>query len=232
MNSSSRAHRFAPLQREVGATPDFPAPKTGRCMVRFVGFYELGQHEYDWAGNKSVKTRVRLEFELVGDKHPPFSMNGKTYPLRVFYDEAFSMHGSSNLRQIFELMRGDREDIAHFVDMLGEGFIGVLEHSTTFKYGKQRVYGKLKVGNKPSIRRPFIEEDGQMVEIEIPSGISPVSVFSWDHPSLEEYEEAPPGVKQQIRSAKNFMGSPIHRLLREHEEKKLEKTYERPRRFE
>lgn len=234
MNSSSRDRRFAPIQGKVGAATKFPVPAPGRCMPRFVGYYELGDHTYDFQGisKQAIKPRVRLEFELVGDKHPPFEFNGQMCPLRVYYDEALSMDGRSNLRKIFDLMRGDRDNIEHFVDMLGEGFIATLEHSKSVRYGQIHVYGKLKEGNRHTIRRPFIEENGEMVEIEIPPAITAPKVFSWAHPTLEEYEAAPRSVQQQIRSAVNFKGSPIYRLLEEQEARKVEQKYERPRRFE
>lgn len=231
MNSTTRENRFAPVQGKVGSAIQFPVPAPGRCMPRFVGYYELGTHEYVFV-ERTLKPRVRLEFELVGDKHPPFPFSGKMCPMRVYYDEALSFDARSNLRKIFELMRGDRMEIEHFVDMLGEGFIAELVHSEAFKFGQKQIYGKLKRGREYTIRRPFIEKDGELVEIEIPPAMTIPKVFSWEHPTLEEYEAAPNSVKEQIRKAHNFRGSPIHRLLMEQEEKKIERKYERPRGFE
>lgn len=206
---------------------DYAPPPEGVCFLRLVGYVEIGKHRSTWQGNVKIKDKVHLVFELSGKNYPPAETDNGPVPARITVKETLSLSEKANFFKLFNAMRNGREDITHMAQMLGEGFIGRVYHSTfQGRDGKDVTIAKLRNDTGYSIRPPYREdpETGESVKVKVPDAISQLRLFVWDLADKDmwdslfidgEYEEGRTKniFQAAILEAENFEGSPIHAVL-------------------
>jgi hypothetical protein len=223
----------------AGGGTDIPLAAAGPCLMRFVGYMELGKQNGKFKGLPVVKEKVRLIFELTGKRHPVTVLpDGTKLPYRVTVEENYSLNEKAAFFKIFQRMNY-RQDAQHIVQLLGEGFKGEIFHDKwTGTDGKERTDITLKGPGGYSIAPPRKEDEDSetgYVAVEVPQAVSPIRCFLWEQADLAqwaslfidgEYPErkddkgaviAPAKSKNvfqnKIKSAVNFKGSPIYNLL-------------------
>jgi hypothetical protein len=223
----------------AGGGTDIPLAAAGPCLMRFVGYMELGKQNGKFKGLPVVKEKVRLIFELTGKRHPVTVLpDGTKLPYRITVEENYSLNEKATFFKIFQRMNY-RQDAQHIVQLLGEGFKGEIFHDKwTGTDGKERTDITLKGPGGYSIAPPRKEDEDSetgYVAVEVPQAVSPIRCFLWEQADLAqwaslfidgEYPErkddkgaviAPAKSKNvfqnKIKSAVNFKGSPIYNLL-------------------
>lgn len=211
----------------------------GPALCRFVSYIETGKHTKTVQGKATVVDEVQLTFELVGKRHPATELpDGTKLPYRVTIVEKVSLHEKANFFKLFNRMNY-KQTARHMAELLGESFkCEVFHDKWTGRDGKERTDVALRNEAGYSIAPPRREDEDSetgWVEVSAPPAISPVKVFIWSVPDLEqwgslfidgEYPErkddkgvvtAPAKSKNvfqnRIISAKNFSGSAIETLL-------------------
>jgi len=206
---------------------DYTPPPEGACFLRLVGYVEIGKHRSTWQGNVKIKDKVHLVFELSGKNYPPAETDNGPVPARITVKETLSLSEKANFFKLFNAMRNGREDITHMAQMLGEGFIGRVYHSTfQGRDGKEITVARLRNDAGYSIRPPYREdpETGESVKVRVPDAISPLRLFVWDLADKDmwdslfidgEYDDGRTKniFQAAILEAENFEGSPIHAIL-------------------
>lgn len=220
----------------TGGGGSYTPPPEGPVNLRFVGYYEIGQHEKNVKGVKKVQNKVQLVFELSGKNYPPRE-NGE--PLRMTITENLSDNVKANIIKLFNKMNYKGE-ATHFAQLLGEAYRGRIYHTKKEYDGNEVVYANLRNEDGYSITPPVVEQvddDGNVTvkQIKVAEPLSELKLFLWDMPSKEmwdsiyidgEYEartddngkvikpaKSKNVVQELIMSAKNWIGSPMQVLL-------------------
>src|SRR5690606_5501012 len=121
---------------------DYTPPPAGACLLRFIGYVEVGKQKSTYKGQTKIKDKVQLIFELHGKNYPPrVTDDGEKIPHRIKITETLSLSEKANFFKLFNAMRNGREDITHMAQMLGEPFRGRVFHNE----GKEgRVFANLR----------------------------------------------------------------------------------------
>lgn len=233
------ASEGADQTKAVSGGGDFEPAAAGPCLLRFVGYVEIGKQKGTFQGKPTVKEKVQLIFELVGKRHPPTeTKDGVKIPQRITIEESYSLNEKANFFKLFQRLNY-RQDAQHIVQLLGEGFKGEVFHDTwKDKQGKDRITATLKGPAGYSIAPPRKEDEDSetgWVDVAVPQALSEPRCFLWQQADLNqwaslyiegEYPErkddkgvvtAPARSKNvfqnKIKAAVNFQGSPIYTLL-------------------
>lgn len=226
--------------KAVAGGGDYEPPAAGPCLVRFIGYVEIGKQKTSYKGVPGVKEQVELIFELVGKRHPPReASDGTKIPHRISVTESYSLNEKANFFKLFQRMNY-RQDAQHIVQLLGEGFKAEVVHDVwKGKDGKERTTAVLRNASGYTIAPPRKEDEDSetgWVDVAVPSAVSDLRCFLWQQADLNqwaslyiegEYPErkddktgaviAPAKSKNvfqnKIKSAVNFRGSPIELLL-------------------
>ncbi|MBU9376312.1 hypothetical protein KTE28_18460 [Burkholderia multivorans] len=213
---------------------EYTPPAEGACLLRFVGYLELGKKETTFKGETKIEDSVHLVFELHG-KNYPLNENGE--PQRITVRLHKSLNEKARFYKLFRIMNYEGK-ARIFAQLLGGAYRGRVIHKKSTSNGKERVFVDLYDKDSGwTIAPPIVEdaETGETRKVNVPPAITPIKVFLWDHPSKEmwdsiyidgEYPErknekgeviAQARSKNQfqlaIKAAKNFKGSPIEALL-------------------
>jgi len=225
-------------QASKGGGGEYVPPAAGVARLRFIGYVESGLHEDEFDGKPKDTYEVQLTFELSGPNHQPKVLdNGEKIPHRMTIYVAAAKGGygaplneKAALYKLFKRMNWEGK-AKHMVELLGQSFLGTVVHKAG-KDGKVRAY--LKDDSGYTIQPPKYNDPltGQTVTIEADPPISALRVFVWNAEgaalkamwdslfidgSYEAEGDKPARSKnvyqEKIKSAKNFVGSPIHTLL-------------------
>lgn len=226
--------KTAPNMNEAQKGGGYTPPEAGFTRLRFVGYYEVGQHKEEYGVAKGkIKPKVKLVFELSGPKHQPKEGDdGQKVPIRMTIDLTYSLNEKAGFYKLFKAMNHTGK-CTHMAEMLGEAFVGKVEHTTKGEGQNARTYANLK-----DVRAPFIEqvnvEEGSttLVPVNVDPALSEIKGFLWDHATPEMWDsifiegqwdekkndkgEVTQEAKSKnvlqdlIRKAVNFKGSPIY----------------------
>lgn len=235
----AQAAAEGPNMNEATSGGDFERelPVEGLTRLRLVSYIELGKHEKTNKGETKVKDLVYLEFELSGPKHPPKEIDGKQYPHRISFTETLSLSEKANFYKLFKRIN-HTGTFTHFAELLGESsFLGTVVHNTSGEGDQKKTYANLRDTGGSTIRPPYQEDPNTGESISVIAGplLSPLKCFLWNFPSKEMWDSLfidgrwddtkdKAGVvtkegasknyfQNQIKSAKNFAGSPLQELL-------------------
>lgn len=204
-------------------------PAEGLARMRLVGYVELGDQVEMYMGSPRVRPKVDLVFELSGKKHPPIELeDGTIVPRRVKVTLTHSLSERATLYKLFQTMNHTGE-ASHMAQLLGEPFLGRIFHHTFQKDGRDVTIARLKPkGGDYSISPPFQEDvdSGEIKEIKVADPISKPLLFFWETPSMEQWDglyiegkwegnRSKNVVQETIRSAVNWIESPMYALLSE-----------------
>lgn len=223
------------MTKAVSGGGDYTPPAAGPALCRFVGYMEIGKQKTNFKGVPGVKEQVQLVFELVGKRH---ATGEDEQPHRVTVTESFSLNEKANFFKLFNRMNY-RQDAQHIAQLLGQGFkCEVVHDKWVGNDSKERTDITLRNAAGYTIAPPRKEDEDSetgWVDVTVPAARSTIRCFLWNHADMEqwgglfiegEYPErkndkgevtAPAKSKNvlqnKIKSAVNFIGSPIHTLL-------------------
>jgi hypothetical protein len=213
----------------------FELPEEGRPNLRFVQYYDLGQHEEQSGQYKGkVNTKVRLFFELSGPKWKPKEVEGKLVPTLMYVDLNYSLNEKAGFFKLFTRMNAAHGgQFKYMPEMLGLEFKGQIKHregTKKDKSGKARVYANLlhdTIG-----RAEKEDDDGNMVAVKVDPPLTELKAFLWEDACPEMWDDIfIPGeyperkdddgkviraaqsknvIQLTIASALNFKGCPIY----------------------
>lgn len=172
-------------------------PAAGPCNLRLVAYVELGKHEKEFQGKKSLKEQVTLTFELSGKNHPPVETDSGTYPHRISVTETLSLHEKARFFKLFQLLNY-KGTAKHAAQLLGAAFRGrVIHREYTARDGSKRIAADIydkKLGAY-TITPPRVEvtdEDGQPTgeyrEVKVAPALSDLRCFIWNHADKEQWD--------------------------------------------
>lgn len=203
---------------QTGGGGDYAPPAVGPTRLRLVGYVETGVHSRGVGAQRKTKPRVELVFELSGPKHEPKALeDGRKIPHRIRVKETLSTHEKANLIKLFALMNTDG-DARNFLDLMMEkAWRGTVSHyEFTGSNGQKRTIAQLRGKGQSYQIFPVTFEDpesGELRTVSVPPAISEPQVFLWDYATLEQWDSLDKFVKETIKKAENFVGSPIHEAL-------------------
>lgn len=227
----------------VSGGGEYTPPAAGKTAMRLVGYFELGQEDYLYQGKTKTKEKVRLVFELLGKNHPPKEIDVDgikvLIPVRITININKSFGDNGKWRKLMAKINYDGS-ITHMAERLGHAFLGEVIHSTSDD-GK-RTYanlnneaGEFTIG---AARVTVLSEDGINMEeraLNVPPAITEPKMFLWDFCDKAmwdsifidgEYAEKKDDkgavvspaksknvIQNEIKAAKNYIGSPIYDIL-------------------
>jgi hypothetical protein len=227
---AAAAAKTTDMTKATAGGGDYQPPAVGHPNLRFVGYFELGDHEEKFGVAKGkVKKKVQLVFELSGPKYPARDTDGGKVPVRMSIDMTLSLNEKATFFKTFKAMNDAHGGKAtHIAELLGAEFKGTVEHKEKEAQGKKRTYANLVNIRKAEIEDP---DSGEMRPVKVDPPLTEIKGFIWDFATPEmwdsifipgEYEErkndkgevtAPAKSKNviqlKIASALNFKACPI-----------------------
>ncbi|WP_051390832.1 hypothetical protein [Paraburkholderia mimosarum] len=169
---------------------EFEAPALGIAHARFVGYFELGEHEREKMRKKKVlREEVALVFELSGPNHPPRKLaDGTLVPQRITVRETLSYRPGSGFAKLFYMMSEAHGGKAtHMAQLLGEAFIVEVFHRKS-KDGMQTL-ANLKGPNGYNVKGTSVEDRiGNMITIPVDLAMTEPRFFIWDAADREMWD--------------------------------------------
>lgn len=181
----------------------FEAAKEGFCLLRLVGYFEIGKQAGTYQGKPTIKDKVRLVFEVSGPNHPPRVLDdGTLVPHLVKIEETFSLSEKARFFKLFRTMNYKGE-ATHMVQLMGDPFKGRIIHrkykrrSDTEATGMTGLEVELYDKNAGAFtiappRTEIIDNDtgmptGEVRVLVVPPAITPLKAFLWDLADLESW---------------------------------------------
>ena len=210
-----------------------------------IGYIEIGKQKKTYKQQEKVVEQVQLIFELAGGKNAPRELeDGTKLPHRITVTETLSLNEKANFFKLFKKLNYNGE-AKHMCQLLGKHWLVNIIHSDNGKEGAdKRVYANVRNDDGYTFRPPVrivgdeLAGDAKEIPIPAPEVLSELRLFLWDFPTKPmwdslyipgEYEErkdektgkviAPAKsknvIQEKIKSALNWVGSPMHELLQE-----------------
>lgn len=207
---------------------DYVPPAEGAVRVRLVGYVELGVHTTSYKGAAKTKPRCELTFELSGPKHEPKILDdGRKVPHLIRITETIGTHEKNGYIKLFKLLNTDGQ-AKTFVDLLGKAWLANITHRK-FKRtdGSDGVVANLRPEGGAYTFRPTTYEDPETNEartVKVAPALTPLRLFLWDYADTDQWDSifvdgtfddgtTKNKVQEKIKSAENFVGSPIYNVL-------------------
>lgn len=219
-----------------------PLPEAGVTRLRLVRYVELGKHRAEYAarGNQKARTteksKVELTFELSGPKHPPMEFDGVKVPhlIKIKVDKGITT--KNGYIKLFKAMTSDGNPAKNFLAMVGQAFRGTVIHREFDKAdGTKGKVAKLQDDNGFTISPATYEdlETGEKKVLPVDAPITPLAVFLFDRPDLDQWDsiyidgewdngDVKNEDQERIKRALDFEGSAIQLLLAEQRPDELE----------
>ncbi len=210
----------------------------GPCNLRLVGYVQRGVHTTESPEfGKKTKPMATLFFEVSGPNHPAVVVGGalehEVKTIDFVHDPHKSPHEKSTDFKIFKALnwRGGK---TNYVSLIDETFVGVIKHVTTARGTK---FARIALEFKPPTYE-LVDENGptgKFAQRTVAPANTPIKLFIFNKPTQEtwdslyipgEYEAraatadkpAMPAksknrIQENIKSAINFPGSAIERML-------------------
>lgn len=226
-------------QTKMTAEPR-PLPPEGVCKLRFVSYVELGKHESEYKGAKTIASRLRLTFELSGGKDncyaPEVKEDGTQVPITVDMNLSLSSGPRAKLPKLLSKMSQD--GTTHLASLLGKPYLGRVYHREYESHGETKK--ALSLENETdgiSVKGAFVEnpDTGEVTPVKVPEAISPIRCFIWDLADKDQWDSlfidgqyaaytdesgkvireaaSKNKLQEKIKQALNYAGSPIEAVL-------------------
>lgn len=216
------------LTKPTAIGEGFAPPAEGPTRLRLVSYIETGVHRTVFKGSPKIKPRCEVTFELSGPKHEPKVLeSGEKIPFRITVKEVVGTTAKNGYIKLFNALNTDGT-AKNFVDLLLDGaWRGIVSH---FKFkgndGQDRIVAQLKKDGAYQIMPVSFEdpETGEVRTVAVPPAITAPRVFLWDYADLDQWDSlfidgtrddgtSKNYIQEKIKSAENFVGSPIYNLL-------------------
>lgn len=222
----ARAAAEGPNMNEAqkGGGGSYTPPAEGLVRLRFIGYIELGKHEEEFKGEKKVREKVELVFELSGPKHPP-SESGE--PLRMSITETLSLNEKANFYKLFKRMNHEGT-ATHMAQLLGQAFLGTIVHKKVGEGDNQRTYANLKDDGGYTIRAPYVDdpETGDRRLIAVDEAKTPIKCFLWNYASKDMWDSIfIDGMYDEVKNDKGEVTRPARSKNRWQDRIKLATNY-------
>lgn len=182
---------------QTGGGGDYEPPKAGFCMLRLVGYFEIGKQAGTFKGAPTIKDKVQLVFEVSGPHHPPtVHEDGTKTPHRITLEENFSLSEKAHFFKLFQRMNYKGE-ATHMVQLVGEPFKAKIIHRTYKRRdGKEGIAVDLydKATGTFTIEPPRAEiiddmgmPTGEVKVLNVPPAITELKAFLWDYADMESW---------------------------------------------
>jgi hypothetical protein len=184
----AEAKKTGPNMTEAQTGGDYTPPAAGLARARFVGYFEMGQHEEEYEGKKRDRAKVDLIFELSGPNHEPRKLDdGTLVPIRVTVQETLSLSDKANFFKLFAAMNYAGK-ATHMAELLGDAYVVEVFHKKS-KDGK-KVYANLKGPNGYNIKGTTVQDPltGKSVMLEVAPPITEIKAFIWDIADKEMWD--------------------------------------------
>lgn len=176
---------------------DYTPPAAGFCLLRLVGYYEIGKQAGTYMGKPTLKDMVQLTFEVSGPKHPPhIAEDGTKTPIRITIEENYSMNEKARFFILFQRMNY-KGDSNHMVQLMNEPYKGRIVHREYKRRdGKPGIAVELwdKVNKTWTIEPPRVDvmdengmPTGEMRVLTVPPALTTPKAFLWNHSDLDDW---------------------------------------------
>lgn len=182
---------------------DFENAKAGFCLLRMVGYFEIGKQAGTFQGKPTLKDKVQLVFELSGPNHPPRVMeDGTKVPHRVTIEETFSLSEKARFFKLFRTMNYKGE-ATHMVQLMGEPFKGSVIHRKYKRRTDTEATGMTglaielydKVAGAFTIAPPRVDVNdpdtgmptGEVRVLTVPPALTTPKAFLWDFADMDQW---------------------------------------------
>lgn len=211
----------------------------GTTTARLLSYIEIGnQKQRDYKGEKKDDApMVRITFELNG---PAYMRNiakegepEKLIPTILTEEIKLSTNDKAKYYKLFLKMKGDRENITHMAEMVGDAFIITIKHNVDKKDPTKKYANIYTTVDGWMVSPPFETSAATGVRTEVPtpalSGTEAIllqdfpSIEQWDSIFIdgtfkrkvgdEEVEVSKNFVQFKCLGSSSFKGSPLEALL-------------------
>ncbi|WP_157128435.1 hypothetical protein [Cupriavidus sp. USMAA2-4] len=188
---------------------DFEPPAAGIACARLIGYFELGKHEQEYQGQKRLRDKVDLIFELSGPNHPPRALaDGTKVPQRIAVKETLDLSKDSNFLKLFTMMNYAAK-ATHMAQLLGDAFLVEIFHRKS-RDGK-KTFANLKGPNGYNIRNSIYQDliIGKTITIEIAPPITKLRLFVWTTADVKDwYNLYMPGEYEEVHDSEGNLVTP------------------------
>jgi hypothetical protein len=227
---------------DTGGDFTYEAPAAGAAVMRFISYVELGvQDGGSYEGKKKPDCKQsHFTFELYGKKHvKEVEINGVATIIanKISFKLSEKLGDKAAFKKLFNKMAQGRPEIKHFAQMLGEGFLGTVQHAKSadgkITYANLRDKdGNWYIGAPRQEIIDAVTGDTTVTLIPVPTQMTPSRLFIYDKPSAGRWKsifidgtreiKAADGtvtnvsknwLQETCMSAKNFSGSPLEAFL-------------------
>lgn len=167
-------------------------PRAGVALLRLLSYVELGRHE---SPNPKYKPSLKavLTFEL---SHPDHlvDINGEKVPGQITVRLNKGGTAKSGYKKLFNVMNAAHGNkYNHFIQMIGQAFLGEIYHNESGEGDKKRVYANLDLEGAWSLRAP-VQVDAltnTQTPIPVPELVGEPKAFLWENKTVsdEDYKE-------------------------------------------
>lgn len=236
---SKQLSRLEQLRKELAATGpdltkqstgggDYAPPAIGVTRLRFVEYIELGVHTTKFKGANKTKPRAQFGFELSGPKHQPKVLDdGRVIPIIIRFKEVIGNTPKNGYAKLFKVMSKDTPNAKNFLDLIGQPYRGKVSHYVFKRQdGSEGTIAQLKKDGAYQIASTYFEdqESSELRQVKVDEAITDPKVFLWDYAEVEDFDAlfidgiyydggSKNKLQDTIRSAENFVGSPIYDAL-------------------
>jgi hypothetical protein len=195
-----RAVKSSPDMRRPLNPDSYQPPAEGVAFARFVGYFEVGQHQWRTDKGPTFKDTVDMLFELSGPNHPLQELDDKSVPHIVTVSMPLELIPGRSFFDTFARMNFDGTD-SHMSELLGSAFALYIVHRP-LRSG-EGVYATVDGGKGGFLIEPakFRSETGELCETPIAPPHYVLSMFVWDSADLDDwYDIYIPGEWPEVRS--------------------------------
>ena len=223
-----------------------PTPE-GASIARLVDYIEVGVHpQKPYLGKpKPDAAGAYVTFELYGPKPGQYSedyvkeieVDGtkRRVAERITIPLVISLNEKSKFKKLFKKMTYGRDNITHYSQMLGEGFVVVVKHNVVGEGKDAKTYANITDEDGTFlVKSPYKVDElaGTQEPLDVPEAVGNMRLFVWDVPTKEtwdsifidgerETKDDKGNVKQvsknwlqnMIKDSKNFEGSPVQAFI-------------------
>lgn len=183
------------IQRAVITGPDmrkpqypggYEPPAAGVADARFIGYFELGEHECIRDGLSVFRERVRLMFELSGKDHPGRLVDGVRVPHVISVETDLDLSPGARFFDTFSRMNFENA-ASHMAELLGDAFIVSVGHGN-FK-NRPGVYATVDAHKGYMIYPAKIRDEaaGKIINIPITPATYRCEMFMWLSADLDDW---------------------------------------------
>ncbi len=208
---------LARIEKAVKSGPDmrkplnpdgYQPPATGVAFARFIGYFEVGQHQWKLNEGLAFRDTVKMVFELSGTNQSPKKLDGNPKPHVVMVSMPLELIPGRCFFDTFAIMNFEGA-ASHMSELLGSAFALYIVHRPL--RSRQGVYATVAGGEGGFLIEPVKgrTETGELREAPVAPLHYALSMFAWASADLDDwYDLYRPGEWPEERSASGVLLRP------------------------